>query len=263
MRAAISSNVNATGLGAARLESRLPPWTPGTASIGTPDSRNLARSRSTVRTLTPSSSASAALGTGWRPAPRSSTSRCCRSTRRSVRWLSRDAAAKPGEASESTTRNYCGFPSRAWRGSPVVSIDMDHVATATESIEDFFARYTGYLTDGDIEGLVGIYNYPALAVTAMGCLAITEPQQSRDFFTQGQEFYRSREIQGVRAREIVTDVEVPGVWVGRLVLENLDGAGSPVGQERNAYQVVTAPDGNRRIAVSTPLDAYVPETEEP
>ena len=138
---------------------------------------------------------------------------------------------------------------------------MDHVAPATESIEDFFARYTGYLTDGDIEGLAGIYNYPALAVTAMGCLAISEPQQSRDFFTQGQAFYRSRGVQGVRARDIVTDVEVPGIWVGRLVLENLDEAGAPVGREHNAYQVVTAPDGTRRIAVSTPLDAYPPGSE--
>ena len=139
---------------------------------------------------------------------------------------------------------------------------MNQIAQATESIEEFFARYTGYLTDGDIEGLAGSYNYPALAVTAMGCLAITEPQQSRDFFTQGQDFYRARQIQGVRARDIVTDVEVPGVWVGRLVLENLDDGGSPVGRERNAYQVVTAPDGTRRIAVSTPLDAYVAETED-
>ena len=136
---------------------------------------------------------------------------------------------------------------------------MEPVTAATESIADFFARYTGYLTAGDIEGLAGIYNYPALAVTAIGCLAITDPQQSRDFFAQGQDFYRSRQIEGVRARDIVTDVEVPGIWVGRLVLENLDGAGSPVGQERNAYQVVTAPDGTRRIAVTTPLDAYNPD----
>src|SRR3712207_9358625 len=110
---------------------------------------------------------------------------------------------------------------------------MEQIAEAAESIEDFFARYTGYLTDGDIEGLAASYNYPALAVTAMGCLAITEPQQSRDFFTQGQDFYRSRGIQGVRARDIVTDVEVPGIWVGRLVLENLDEAGFPVGSENN------------------------------
>ena len=43
------------------------------------------------------------------------------------------------------------------------------------------------------------------------------------------------------------------------MLENLDQSGSPVGQERNAYQVVTLPDGTRRIAVSTPLDAYNPD----
>jgi len=127
------------------------------------------------------------------------------------------------------------------------------IANATESIEDFFTRYTRYLTEGNIEGLADMYNYPALAVTAMGCLAITEPQQSRDFFSKGQEFYRSRHIHGVRAHNIVTDIEVPGIWVGHLVLENLDKSGSPVGQERNAYQVVTLPDGTRRIAVSTPL----------
>jgi hypothetical protein len=133
---------------------------------------------------------------------------------------------------------------------------MQTVTTATESIEDFFARYTGYLTAGDIAGLAAIYNYPSLAVTAMGCLAITDPQQSRDFFTQGQDFYRSRGIQGVRARDLVTEVEVPGIWVGRLVLENLDASGTPANLEHNAYQVVTATDGTRRIAVSTPLDAY-------
>jgi len=93
-------------------------------------------------------------------------------------------------------------------------------------------------------------------LTALGCLAITDPQQSSDFFGQGQQFYRSQGIQGVRARDIVTDVEVPGIWIGRLVLENLDESGAPVGIEHNAYQVVTIEDGTRRIAVSTPLDAY-------
>ncbi len=136
---------------------------------------------------------------------------------------------------------------------------MGHIANATESIEDFFARYTKYLTEGDFDGLANIYNYPALAVTAMGCQAITEPQQTRDFFKQGREFYLSHNIHGVHARDIVTEVEVPGIWIGHLVLENLDNSGSPVGQEHNAYQVVTLPDGTRRIAVTTPLDAYNPD----
>jgi hypothetical protein len=138
---------------------------------------------------------------------------------------------------------------------------VGRVADATESIEDFFARYTKYLTDGNLDGLADIYNYPALAVTAMGCQAIIEPQQTRDFFKQGREFYLSHQIHGVRARDIVTEIEVPGIWVGHLILENLDRSGSPVGQERNAYQVVTLPDGTRRIAVTTPLDAYNPNQE--
>jgi hypothetical protein len=54
----------------------------------------------------------------------------------------------------------------------------------------------------------------------------------------------------------VTDVEVPGIWIGRLILENLDERRAPIGIEHNAYQVVTIADGTRRIAVSTPLDAY-------
>ena len=132
---------------------------------------------------------------------------------------------------------------------------MESTTNANESIEDFFARYTGYLTDGDLDGLADIYHYPALAVSPAGCLAITDPQQTRAFFAQGREFYHARQIVAVRAREIVTDVEVPAIWVGRLVLENLDGDSHLVDRERNAYQVVTSPDGTRRIAVTTPLDA--------
>lgn len=124
-----------------------------------------------------------------------------------------------------------------------------------ETIDQFFARYTAYLSAGDLDGLADIYNYPALAVTAGGCAAISDPQQTRDFFAQGQSYYRSRGIEGVRARGIVTEIETPCVWVGHLLLENLDADGSPVGTERNAYQVVTSADGTRRIAVTTPLDA--------
>jgi len=127
-------------------------------------------------------------------------------------------------------------------------------STSTESIEDFFDRYTGYLSSGDIDALADIYHYPALAVSPRGCLAVTDPQQTRDFFSQGQQFYRSRGIQGVRAKDIVTDIEGNGIWVGHLLLENLDSGGNSVGVERNAYQIVLDADGARRIAVTTPLD---------
>jgi hypothetical protein len=160
--------------------------------------------------------------------------------------------------SGATSRNYLQIPAAGLTALDRSVDRMQTVTMTTESVEDFFARYTGYLTAGSIEGLVGVYNYPSLAVTAAVCLAITDPQQSRDFFTQGEHFYRSRGIQGVRARDIVTDVEVPGIWIGRLVLENLDSSGAPVGLEHNAYQLITAADGTRRIAVSTPLDAYNP-----
>lgn len=131
---------------------------------------------------------------------------------------------------------------------------MHRTVERMETIDAFFARYTGYLSDGDIDGLADIYHYPALAVSPRGCLAVTDPQQTRDFFSQGQQFYRSRGIQSVRAKDIVTDIEVDTIWVGHLLLENFDDGGVSVGVERNAYQVVVGQDGRRRIAVTTPLD---------
>ena len=124
-----------------------------------------------------------------------------------------------------------------------------------ETIADFFVRYTGYLTDGDLDGLAGIYHYPSLAVSPHGVLAITDPQQTRDFFAAGREFYHARQIMAVRPAGITTEVEGGGIWVGHLLLENLDGNGELVDRERNAYQVVVGADGARRIAVTTPLDA--------
>lgn len=132
---------------------------------------------------------------------------------------------------------------------------MANKLKASESIEDFFARYTKYLTDGNIDGLAEIYNYPSLAVSGSNCLAITDPKQTREFFKQGRERYHAQDIQGVQARDIVTEIEGSGVWVGHLILENQDKSGKAVGEERNAYQVITLSDGTRRIAVSTPLDA--------
>jgi hypothetical protein len=134
---------------------------------------------------------------------------------------------------------------------------VDGMATTTpthESIPDFFARYTGYLTDGDLDGLADIYHYPSLAVSPQGVMAITDAEQTRAFFAAGREFYHGRHIMAVRAEDIVTDIEVGSIWVGHLVLENLDADGNLVDRERNAYQVVTGPDGTRRIAVTTPLD---------
>jgi hypothetical protein len=85
IRAATSSKVSGTGLGAVFRGNLWPPLGPDSDSMGTPDSRSLARSRSTVRRPTPSLRASAELDTGCPTAPRSSTSRCCRSTLRRVR----------------------------------------------------------------------------------------------------------------------------------------------------------------------------------
>jgi hypothetical protein len=135
------------------------------------------------------------------------------------------------------------------------SVDgMETTMPHGESIADFFARYTGYLTDGDLDGLAAIYHYPSLAVSPQGVVAITDPEQTRAFFAAGREFYHGRQIMAVRPDDIVTEIEVGSIWVGHLVLVNLDAEGDVVDRERNAYQVVTGTDGIRRIAVTTPLD---------
>jgi hypothetical protein len=173
---------------------------------------------------------------------------CCRTTRRNVRWLSRLSALE-------LLGTICGLFPIPDTGVAVMRRTLRVMTTRDlETIESFFDRYTGYLSDGDIDGLADIYNYPALAVSPRGVLAVTEPQQTRDFFGEGQQYYRSRGIQSVRAKDIVTDIEANGIWVGHLLLENLDDADNPVGVERNAYQVVVDRDGRRRIAVTTPLD---------
>jgi hypothetical protein len=131
---------------------------------------------------------------------------------------------------------------------------METTMPPGESIADFFARYTSYLTDGDLDGLAAIYHYPSLAVSPQGVVAITDPEQTRAFFAAGREFYHGRQIMAVRPDDIVTEIEVGSIWVGHLVLVNLDAEGDVVDRERNAYQVVTGTDGIRRIAVTTPLD---------
>jgi hypothetical protein len=74
-----------------------------------------------------------------------------------------------GMVSEATTRNYPRISASDLTALERSVGSMQTVTAATESIDDFFARYTGYLTDGNIEGLAAVYNYPSLAVTAMGC----------------------------------------------------------------------------------------------
>ena len=173
--------------------------------MGTPDSRNRARSRSTVRRPTPSRSASTAARHRVRTRPEQLDQPLLplHPPQRQV--------VVPRVGGPAYRRRW--FHSAEITATGVAELissvqDMTSTNHANETIEDFFARYTGYLTDGDLDGLADIYHYPALAVSPAGCLAITDPEQTRAFFAQGREFYHARQIMAVRAREIVTDVEV-------------------------------------------------------
>lgn len=135
---------------------------------------------------------------------------------------------------------------------------MEHIAheTATTAL----TRYADHLTGSDLDGLADDYAYPALAVSPDGLLVITDPDMVRQFFAAGGEAYRARGIDAVVPGEVHTEIEGRNLWVGHVVWHNLDDAGQVVGTEHNAYQLITGPDGHRRIAVTTPLDQPDPDS---
>jgi len=71
--------------------------------------------------------------------------------------------ARMAEAERHQTVKLSRIPATRGREVDASVPYMENVPTATESIEDFFVRYTGYLTAGDIEALAATYHYPALA----------------------------------------------------------------------------------------------------
>lgn len=121
-------------------------------------------------------------------------------------------------------------------------------------VQEFFDHYANALSSIDLDALADCYHYPSLAVTRMGCQAITDPEQTRQFFqANGQQYYD----QGIVAVQIVglqPGYDERGLWIGQAELQNLDDSGRQVGVEHNAYQLVKTVQG-WRIAVTTPLDA--------
>ena len=121
-------------------------------------------------------------------------------------------------------------------------------------LDDFFDRYGRALSTIDLDGLADCYHYPSLAVSRSGCLAVTDPQQTRQFFAANGARYHDRGIRAVRIGDLQPAYASEDLWVGLAVLHNLDADGQEVGVEHNAYQLVRTPAG-WRIAVTTPLDA--------
>lgn len=76
IKAAISSKLRFTGRTRSCRGSLLPPFVPGTETIGTPDSTSRRRSRSTVLTLTCNLSAKTSVGSGIGESASISMMRC-------------------------------------------------------------------------------------------------------------------------------------------------------------------------------------------
>lgn len=127
--------------------------------------------------------------------------------------------------------------------------------SAGEPVAAFFDRYATALSASDLDVLAECYHYPSLAVSRNGCLAITDPAQTRAFFAQNGAAYRARGIEAVRIVNPRASYDEDGLWVGLADLENLDAGGAHVSTEHNAYQLVQDGSGRWEIAVTTPLDA--------
>src|SRR5690606_41603558 len=126
------------------------------------------------RSATPNSSASLRKGTRVRASASSSMMRCCRSTRRNVRWLAREAAARRAVASarKSPENHDTGL---SWFGPSVAGM--------TDTIADtFFATYRRPLLDRDAHAIADHYTVPALIEFPGQAIAVTDAQQTLDFF---------------------------------------------------------------------------------
>jgi hypothetical protein len=137
--------------------------------------------------------------------------------------------------------------------APTVN-DMDDMDDRTSSVTTFFDRYARALSAIDLDRLADCYHYPSLAVSRLGCLAITDPEQTRQFFAANGPRYHQRGIRSVRIVPRPASYHKDGLWVGLADLENIDADGNLVDVEHNAYQLVRD-DTSWRIAVTTPLDA--------
>ncbi len=127
------------------------------------------------------------------------------------------------------------------------------MSTRTD-VDSLLSTYAAALSAIDVDTLADCYHYPSLAVTRLGCQAILEPQQTRDFFAANGRRYHDQGIVAVRITNLRPSYHADGLWVGLADLQNLDAAGNPVSVEHNAYQLVRTADG-WKIAVTTPLDA--------
>lgn len=133
----------------------------------------------------------------------------------------------------------------------------------SDTVSSFFDRYATALMEVDLDTLAECYNYPSLAVSPMGCLAIPNAEMTREFFHGNAEQYRELGVMGVRIANLRPSHADDGVWIGLADLENLDADGNVVGVELNAYQLVHRGDAGWAIAVSTPLTLPVEQESSP
>lgn len=115
---------------------------------------------------------------------------------------------------------------------------------STTTAHEFFDRYASALLRRDEEAIASMYAIPSLILSPRQAIAVSDVQQTREFFAGSWGQYR-----GVEAieKQIVIMGEGPGtVWV------DVTWSYGSKGEERFCYQLVERPHGHQ-IAVLTPL----------
>lgn len=214
-----------------------PPPRPVAMSMGTPDRRSRSRSRATVRSATPNSAARAPRVIRCPLACNRSMRCCCRSTRRSVRWLSREFAATCALDGFTTESNH----------DTVVSGLLASVATMSENdtVNAFFEQYSNALLKRDQRAVADLYAVPALILFPGQSIPVSDSTQTEQFFAAAWEQY-----DGVTA----TSTEIAIVAeTGHSIWADVTWRHDNGSTERLMYQLVDTGEG-WKIAVLTPLE---------
>ncbi|MDQ3931506.1 MAG: hypothetical protein M3252_01520 [Actinomycetota bacterium] len=111
-------------------------------------------------------------------------------------------------------------------------------------------RYGEALSAGDLSGISGCWEIPALVLSDGGTIPVSSRDEIEGFFAQAIEFYRAQglvmtrpQLEGtVRLSETLTSVDVR--WVA------FDQSGREASSERSHYILRLGDDGQQRIQVA-------------
>lgn len=89
------------------------------------------------------------------------------------------------------------------------------VMTNTKTVQDLLGTYADALSRVDLDAIAGCYHYPALAVTRLGCQAITDEEMTKEFFEKNSDQYKERGVDAMRFGNVRATYDEDGdrAWI--------------------------------------------------